>query len=241
MTSSGVYNLLSGYEMFYTDTTLICATSDTTVPQWSYVGIPSGATYSITASVFGPSITTVAAQSRQYSYTKGADSPDIQLLCTYSINRTFPFMKWSSFENPVVLNNVPYQESDTFDCTFVSAIILSVDLLVQGPPEITLSSTPDTTYSLLPTATDSNRENMPVLSVNVMLQTNLIGKWLKLDGSYIDGNVIEFIVFTVDLVGIYQFSVIYWEIRKKQQYRSIFLQSAPALEWSKFQYYNNIF
>ncbi|KAI6658377.1 hypothetical protein LOD99_11050 [Oopsacas minuta] len=248
MTSSGVYNFLTGYEVFYTDTTLICATSDSTEPQWSKIGIPSGnnapsgiwnsdtgiSTLSIqttaqgyytcsegalfTASIFDQSITTVVKQGEEYtySYTKGVDSSDIQLFCANSINRAFPDMKWGSFGNPVIPNNVPNQESGTFDCTFGPIDILSIDLLVQGTPAITLSTTPDTIYSMLPTATDNNTANIPVLSVNVTLQTNLIGRWLEPDGSYIDGNIIEIIVFTVDLVGIYQFSVINWENQEEK-------------------------
>ncbi|KAI6650360.1 hypothetical protein LOD99_6037 [Oopsacas minuta] len=248
MTSSGVYNFLTGFEVFYVDTTLICATSDSTEPQWSYIGIPSGnntpsgvwnsdtglSTLNIqttaqgyykcnkgalfSASIFDPSITTVVKQGEvyTYSYTKGVDSSDIQLFCTTSINRAFPNMKWGSFGNPVILNNVPNQEFDTFDCTFGPIGILSIDLLVQGPPVITLSTAPDTTYSMLPTASDNNRANIPVLSENVMLQTNLLGRWLKPDGSSTDGNFIEFILFTVDLVGIYQFNVTNWENQEEK-------------------------
>ena len=36
VTSPGVYNILSGNEVFYTDTTLVCATSGASEPSWEY-------------------------------------------------------------------------------------------------------------------------------------------------------------------------------------------------------------
>ena len=36
VTSPGVYNMLSGNEVFYTDTTLVCAASGESEPSWEY-------------------------------------------------------------------------------------------------------------------------------------------------------------------------------------------------------------
>ena len=79
-----------------------------------------------------------------------------------------------------------------------------------GPPEITLSTTPDTTYTILPSSTTTNEASVLVLTQNVVLRANLEGKWKLPDESLINDSSIEITLFTKDLAGLYRFYVTSW-------------------------------
>ena len=76
---------------------------------------------------------------------------------------------------------------------------------IQGPPVITLTADSTTIHSLLPPS--NNTASVRVLSQNVTLQTNLIGKWRRPDNTEVNSDSITFPVFTADHAGFYQFFV----------------------------------
>ena len=76
---------------------------------------------------------------------------------------------------------------------------------------LNISTTSDTisTHSL--TFPDTNRADITVLSQNVKLQANLVGRWELPDGSSVADSKIEFQSFTKDLAGLYKFHVTSWD------------------------------
>ena len=80
-----------------------------------------------------------------------------------------------------------------------------VSYLHTGPPLITLTADSTTTHSFLPPST--NTASVRVLSQNVTLQTNLIGKWKRPDNTEVISDNITFSVFTANYAGLYQFYV----------------------------------
>ena len=65
------------------------------------------------------------------------------------------------------------------------------------------------THSL--TFPDANRASITVLSQNVTLQANLIGRWELPDSSSVADSKIEFESYTKDLAGMYKFHVTSWD------------------------------
>ena len=177
-------------------------------------------------------VSIVATDGQQYTYTNGIDSSNIQLLCTSDSNTALSSIKWGAVPNPLILQSLQIQES-TITCRVGFSTILQVDLLLQGrsrysmgynymivhinhtdisigPPQITLSTTSDT-YTELPNSGNANTAEINVLSKNVMLQVNIRGRWEFPDGSSSIESVIEFELFTKDLAGVYKFYVSSWD------------------------------
>ena len=77
-----------------------------------------------------------------------------------------------------------------------------------GPPQITWSIGSINSFSLLPP--DINRVNIEVLTMNVNLSTNLVGRWQKTDNSTVSQNVITFPIFHQSDEGLYKFYVNSW-------------------------------
>ena len=77
-----------------------------------------------------------------------------------------------------------------------------------GPPVITLYNKSYTTFSLLPPAV--NRADIPILTQNVSLSTNLVGRWQTPDGSYFNSNSITIPTLYVSHAGLYKFYVANW-------------------------------
>ena len=76
-------------------------------------------------------VSIVATDGQQYTYTRGIDSSDTQLLCTSDSNTALSSIRWGIFPNPLVLQSLQIQES-TITCKVGSPTILQVNLLVQG-------------------------------------------------------------------------------------------------------------
>ena len=72
-----------------------------------------------------------ATDGQRYTYTKGVDSSDTQLLCTSDSNTALGSIRWGTFPNPLILQFAQIQES-TITCRAGFLTILQVDLLVQG-------------------------------------------------------------------------------------------------------------
>ena len=70
MTSQGEYNILSGNEVFYADTTLVCATNGTSQPQWSYKENQNGNVYNPSAVEWYPTtgISTLSIYTTEQGY-----------------------------------------------------------------------------------------------------------------------------------------------------------------------------
>ena len=76
-------------------------------------------------------VSIVATDGQQYTYTRGIDSSDTQLLCTTYSNTALSSIKWGTFPNPLILQFAQIQES-TITCRVGFSTILQVDLLAQG-------------------------------------------------------------------------------------------------------------
>ena len=70
MTSQGEYRILSGNEVLYTDTILVCATSGTSQPQWSYKENQNGNVYNPSAVYWNPTtgISTLSVHTTEQGY-----------------------------------------------------------------------------------------------------------------------------------------------------------------------------
>ena len=65
------------------------------------------------------------------------------------------------------------------------------------------------TFSLLPPAV--NRADIPILTQNVTLSTNLVGRWQIPDGSYVNSDSITIPTLYVSHAGLYKFYVTNWD------------------------------
>ena len=74
---------------------------------------------------------------------------------------------------------------------------------------ITLYNKFYTTFSLLPPAV--NRADIPILTQNVSLSTNLVGRWQTPDGSYVNSDSITIPTLYVSHAGLYKFYVTNWD------------------------------
>ena len=63
-------------------------------------------------------------------------------------------------------------------------------------------------FSLLPPAV--NRADIPILTHNVYLSTNLVGRWQTPDGSYVNSDSITIPTLYVSHAGLYKFYVTNW-------------------------------
>ena len=88
-----------------------------------------------------------------------------------------------------------------------SALVIMI-IHSTGPPVITLYNKSYTTFSLLPPAV--NRADIPILTQNVSLSTNLVGKWQTPDGSYVNSDSITISTLYVSHAGLYKFYVTNW-------------------------------
>ena len=76
-------------------------------------------------------VSIVATDGQQYTYTNGIDSSNIQLLCTSDSNTALSSIRWGIFPNPMILQTLQIQES-TISCRVGFSTVLQVVLLVQG-------------------------------------------------------------------------------------------------------------
>ena len=65
------------------------------------------------------------------------------------------------------------------------------------------------TFSLLPPAV--NRADIPILTENVQLSTNLVGRWQTPEGSYVDRDSLTIPTLYVSHAGLYKFYVTNWD------------------------------
>ena len=91
-----------------------------------------------------------------------------------------------------------------FHCTYMYEYI-SIN---PGPPVITLFDGSTDTFSLLPP--DTNNAEVEVLTQNVVLSTNLVGRWYRPDNSYVTQNSLTFTIFHQSNEGLYKFYVTDW-------------------------------
>ena len=77
-----------------------------------------------------------------------------------------------------------------------------------GPPVIRFSHESTDTFSILPP--DTNRAEVEVLTQNVVLSTNLVGRWYRPDGSVVTQNSLTFTIFHQSNEGLYRFYVTDW-------------------------------
>ena len=78
-----------------------------------------------------------------------------------------------------------------------------------GPPVITLNNGSNNSFSLLPP--NINSASVAVLTQNVVLSTNLVGRWQRLDNSSVAFNTLTFSTFYVTQGGVYKFYVNNWD------------------------------
>ncbi|KAI6650284.1 Low affinity immunoglobulin epsilon Fc receptor isoform X2 [Oopsacas minuta] len=168
-----------------------------------------------TVALLDPSIHTVAEASNSYTYTIDIDRGEAFLFC-HKWDNSVPFedYKWrksgATFvrENPLSLNSFfVNQNSYQMECfdTSSGTVIHDVDILIQGPPVITLDTGVITTYDLLPGAVNEVYVNLQ--SPDLVLSMNIVGKWQKPDGSYVTERDITFENFGLSDAGLYRYYV----------------------------------
>ena len=74
---------------------------------------------------------------------------------------------------------------------------------------ITVYSKSSPTFSLLPPAT--NKVDIPILTQNVSLSSNLFGRWERPDGSYVDQDSITIPTLYISHAGLYKCYVATWD------------------------------
>ena len=77
-----------------------------------------------------------------------------------------------------------------------------------GPPVITYNNGSIHTFHLLPS--DTNRAEIEVLTLNVILSVNLVGRWQTPDGSFVIQNSLSLPIFYLSDEGLYKFYVTDW-------------------------------
>ena len=79
----------------------------------------------------------------------------------------------------------------------------------QGPPIIQIENGISGNFSLLPP--NLNSASVTVLTQNVVLSTNLAGRWQRPDNSSVASNTLTFSTFYVTQGGLYKFYVDNWD------------------------------
>ena len=77
-----------------------------------------------------------------------------------------------------------------------------------GVPIITYNNGSTHTFSLLPS--DTNRAEIEVLMLNVILSVNLVGRWQTPDGSFVLQSSLTVPIFYLSDEGLYRFHVTDW-------------------------------
>ena len=113
---------------------------------------------------------------------------------------------------------------------FISSIHTLYNIPFTGPPIITLYNSTYTTFSLLPPAV--NRADIPILTENVTLRTNLVGRWQTPDGSYVDSDSLTIPTLYVSHAGLYKFYVTNWD---EEWIVAIQIDISPVGEYSVIQ------
>ena len=117
-------------------------------------------------------------------------------------------------------------------------LLLRLRIIQIGPPVITvlIPGGSTTTYTLLPPSI--NIAHVGELSLNVLLQTNLIGKWRRPDNTEVTSDNITFPVFTAaNHAGLYRFYVTNWE---KVEVLAIQIILFTDSKFAHFLFYNTI-
>ena len=78
-----------------------------------------------------------------------------------------------------------------------------------GPPLITLSHGSINSFSLLPP--QINRADVNLLTQDVILSTNLVGRWQKPDDTFVTDDSLTFSIFHQSDEGLYKFYVTNWD------------------------------
>ena len=78
-----------------------------------------------------------------------------------------------------------------------------------GLPVFTLNNNSFNTFSLLPP--DINRADIKLLTQDVVLSTNLVGRWQKPDDSFVTDDFLTFSIFHQSDEGLYKFYVTDWD------------------------------
>ena len=78
-----------------------------------------------------------------------------------------------------------------------------------GPPLITLSHVSMNSFSLLPP--QMNRADVNLLTQDVILSTNLVGRWQKPDDTFVTDDSLIFSIFHQSDEGLYKFYVTNWD------------------------------
>ncbi|KAI6660002.1 hypothetical protein LOD99_14343 [Oopsacas minuta] len=165
---------------------------------------------------------TEVVNSFSYTYTIGIDSEDIYLLYTPTDSSVqLTNIHWMRdhlpgiFPNPLDIFSLTYYISSssniTLECleTNLGNTFVSIGLLLQGPPLITLNHGSINSFSLL--APDVNTADVTVLTQNVVLSSNLFGRWQKPDDTSVTHNSITFLIFYQYDEGLYKFYVTNWD------------------------------
>ena len=105
-----------------------------------------------------------------------------------------------------------YNGDVLYICSILGSFALTIqnhlNILLTGPPAVTLSNGSTNIYSLL--APDTNGAEVTVLTQDVTLSVNLVGKWQMPNNSFVIGSSINFPIFYLPDEGLYKFYISDW-------------------------------
>ncbi|KAI6647384.1 hypothetical protein LOD99_12380 [Oopsacas minuta] len=186
-------------------------------------GIKSGGTSrTYTVGLFSPNFYTEAVANSYYNYTIGIDNEDIYLFYSPADNSVqLTDIHWmiqglpGILANPLNIYSLASYIGDmnviTLNCYDIESgnILVSVALSVQSQPLIQLGNQIITAFPLLPP--DVNRADFTILSEDVVLSTNLVGRWRRPNSDNDTQSYITFDIFQQSDEGLYRFYVTNWE------------------------------
>ncbi|KAI6647380.1 Low affinity immunoglobulin epsilon Fc receptor-like [Oopsacas minuta] len=181
-----------------------------------------GTSRTYTVGLFSPNFYTEAVANRYYTYTIGIDNEDIYLFYSPADNSVqLTDIHWmiqglpGILANPLNIYSLASYIGDmnviTLNCYDIESgnILVSVALFVQNQPLIQLGNQIITSFPLLPP--DVNRADFTILSEDVVLSTNLQGRWQRPNSNNDTLSYITFDIFQQSDEGLYRFYVTNWE------------------------------
>ncbi|KAI6657364.1 Secretory phospholipase A2 receptor [Oopsacas minuta] len=164
------------------------------------------------------SIHTPIQASNSYTYTRDVDRNDASLVCITPDNSDPFFQFWVDIEGNMISNSY-YLNVDGLEdginllicisSSSTNTIALTADIFIQGPPEITLNTgTVESYNSLTP---GDNTASINLQAQNVVLATNLAGRWQRPNGTFVEDDSITFPTFEISDQGVYKYYVNNWD------------------------------
>ncbi|KAI6653443.1 hypothetical protein LOD99_3662 [Oopsacas minuta] len=210
----GVNTSQSAETDFFTGFSSLLVTTDK-VGYYSCYVTENGVSKTYSIAVMDTEVYKVVEAAQSLTYTATIDR-DIAFLFCHKPDNSVPFgeIGWRELDtserkqNPLNIADIP-DDGNTHTMECLDALddtpIFNVQILIQGPPVITLNAGSVVSYPLLPE--DPNKAYLDLLSQNVALSVNLVGRWRLPDYSWFTGSSMTFSTFQLSDQGLYKFYV----------------------------------